>query len=262
LLFDITLAVSAAGSDGTRVRSAVVTVPADLVSGRSTLPTFRKTWTPPPLKRERLSGLDFVRIPEGIAVVGCRSDGTNCDRVSLREFQIGRTEVSWAAFDACIRAGACTQTAHPDRLLDRPATHVTWDEANTFCRWIGGRLPTEHEWERAARGPSDRDARISPWGDSAPTCEQAQFHGCTPSGPTAILLRPAGASPEGVLDLVGNVREWVADEVDRDASGRAKRVLRGGSFATRPDQIRISKRDVEVATHGVFDPTAGFRCVR
>lgn len=84
---------------------------------------------------------------------------------------------------------------------------VTWYRADTYCQWVEGRLPTEAEWENAARGP---DGHLYPWGDDAPTCGLARYGDCARS-PIPVASLPDGASLCGALDMTGNVWEWVAD---------------------------------------------------
>jgi formylglycine-generating enzyme required for sulfatase activity len=140
------------------------------------------------------------------------------------------------------------QMQHPNR----PVTGVSWYEAATYCAWEGVRLPTEAEWEWAASGPQGREY---PWGADAPDEKRANF-GNQVGSPTPVGLYPAGATPEGVVDMAGNVWEWVEDWYERDKV----RVLRGGSF-------HISAWYLRAAVRGWFEPDyggsdVGFRCVR
>ncbi len=147
-----------------------------------------------------------------------------------------------------------------------PVVHVNWQQAVDYAASVGGSLPTEAEWEFAARGAEGREY---PWGDAKPTCERAHYFGCDPSGTIRVMSRPVGATPEGVHDLAGNVREWVADwygpydpsDLD-DPTGPASgtsRVLRGGSWGLGPGFLRGAYRSG-------FDPDSeggglGFRVV-
>jgi formylglycine-generating enzyme required for sulfatase activity len=130
--------------------------------------------------------------------------------VDVPAFAIDRTEVSQLDYDRCLDAGACTaprQGFNPDFYPDYPVVWVTWEQASAYCAWAGKRLPTEAEWEKVARGT---DGRAYPWGDSPLDCARANTHGC--AGETELVdSHPTGASPYGVLHLLGNAGEWVAD---------------------------------------------------
>jgi hypothetical protein len=113
------------------------------------------------------------------------------------------------------------QKMHPNH----PIGGVNWYEAAAYCAWAGARLPTEAEWERAACGT---EGRRYPWGNAVPDRSRANFPGIGPQRTTPVGMYPAGATPEGVLDLAGNVWEWI-DERFADAE---QRILRGGSWAS------------------------------
>ena len=165
---------------------------------------------------------------------------------------------------------------------DRPAIGMTWESAAAYCKWAGKRLPTEAEWEKAARGG---DTRRYPWGDMQPFVDIANYNrgiwvseAITLAAVTSGLegmsvrhgLKEGGKSPFGVLHMAGNAAEWVADWYERDyyqkspeknpsgpASG-GKRVLRGGSWADLPSGLRVTARFS--AEPDFEDRTTGFRC--
>jgi formylglycine-generating enzyme required for sulfatase activity len=130
-----------------------------------------------------------------------------------RPFCIDRTEVTQRAYVACQDKDVCyrdpTGLPMSKKLYDQPKDYVEWEEALTFCKWRGGRLPTEAEWEFAARGT---DGRLYPWGNDTPT--RAHWPGHPPPGKPELVnvgTHPKGRSFFGLDDMSGNVTEWVAD---------------------------------------------------
>ncbi|MDY0002934.1 MAG: formylglycine-generating enzyme family protein [Polyangia bacterium] len=197
---------------------------------------------------------------------------------SLGAFEMDRTEVSFSAYGACVKARVCQplpagSTVPSDPRL--PAVGVTHAEAASYCRFVRGRLPDDREWERAGRG-HQVPARTWPWGLHAlPDCAR---HGLANGGPHPIGAAPVGsnpcdASPEGVLDMAGNVREWVeyngtpgSPSVTAARGGAApprdsnQRPVRGGSFRLPEWAGRVSARSLLDPSHRADD--LGFRCVR
>jgi serine/threonine-protein kinase len=175
--------------------------------------------------------------------------------LQLSPFWIDRTCVTCAQFAAFVEATGRELAPEwflyndPEHQPNLPVVYVTWHDAFAYARWAGKRLPTEAEWERAARG---RDARIYPWGDEPPDATRAAYGGLL--RPVPVGSMPRGASPVGALDMAGNVFEWVHDWFDRayykvsptlDPLGPdsgSKRVLRGGSFVHPAFALRCSAR--------------------
>jgi formylglycine-generating enzyme len=236
-----------------------------------------------------------VGIPSGTFTMGCVAGDEHCEAdelpahaVRLPEFRIDRFEVTWSRYAECVEAGVCSKI-HNARCYvwnpglrrfvvgeglagelvgaDLPVVCVTWTQARTYCRFRGGALPTEAQWERAAR--ADTRTRY-PWGDARPSCTQARYHDCVDTT-RAVGSAPAGASWYGVHDLAGNAWEWVADWYSRKAYSRAGRgrsprgpwegevrVVRGGSFYDDELDLRASYRYGLSPQYGYS--TVGFRC--
>lgn len=224
-----------------------------------------------------------LRIPGGRFRMGCEDalDGAcaAAERpsrfVKVDSFFLDRTEVTVAAYRRCVEAEACTPTVAGDECNwgapDRdefPINCVTWHQAVAYCAWTGGRLPTEAEWERAARGD---DGRPYPWGGTAPDAGGVFRANWGEGLARDLWIRdrweydapvgrfPEGAGPYGTLDQAGNVAEWTADAVASDLpDGPPERAVRGGSFREYARRLRTYARD----WHGAhrFYSHVGFRC--
>ena len=216
-----------------------------------------------------LTASSRVEVPAGAFRMGSETGAADegpVHRVSGGAFSIDRYEATNARYGACVRAGACSPPALASSFTrrtyfgaaeydDYPVVHVSWGQAASFCAWAGGRLPTEAEWERAARGTAD--ARVFPWGDSPPDCTKANFLGCV--GDTdRVGQRPAGQSPYGISDMAGNVWEWTADwyeagyysrSPDQDPTGPDAghlKVMRGGCWVSGANSLRATCRKAEL----------------
>jgi eukaryotic-like serine/threonine-protein kinase len=258
-----------------------------------------QTWTSPS------DGATLVCVPAGEFLMGAatddalaREDEKPQHRVFVDAYWIDRTEVTNAEFARCIAAGACrpkvydsetknyvAYAVHPD-YQNYPAFLYEDEAPAAYCQWVGRRLPTEAEWEKAARGT---DGRLFPWGDTL-DCSHANYLDCVMNaaqstdnhnGPgcgyssfcntTPVDADPAGASPYGALNLAGNVWEWVADWYAADyyrtspthnpigpASGE-NRVRRGGGNKSWEQDLRVTARAGGNVSH-FFDGQIGFRC--
>ena len=149
--------------------------------------------------------------------------------VDIPAFRIGRYPVTVEEYEKYVEEGteANRKPENWDEQREhknRPVVNVTWDQARAYCEWAGGRLPTEEEWERAARGPK---CTKYPWGNEDIDPTRANYDDSKVGCPTPVGLYPSGASAEGVLDLIGNVFEWTSSEWTK---GSGTYVWRGGSF--------------------------------
>jgi formylglycine-generating enzyme required for sulfatase activity len=195
--------------------------------------------------------------------------------VALDGFWIDRTEVTNNQYRRCVEAKACQAPRtdeddweEPDyydaSAGDHPVGWVTWEDAQTYCEWAGGRLPTEAEWEYAARGPQ---GSTYPWGENLPTCELVQFKACSEIGIAPVGSFPGGVSWCGALDMSGNAFEWVADWYGPYASERQvnptgppgmDRVVRGGGWLSLSYEMRSAHRGPAFPDFSMNG--RGFRC--
>ncbi|VAW31588.1 Serine/threonine protein kinase PrkC, regulator of stationary phase [hydrothermal vent metagenome] len=270
------------------------------------LPTATNTPAPTPfviVTRDQ-DGMPQVLIPATTFLMGARDEDTAASpdersqhEVSLDAFAIDLYEVSVAQYAAFLNTlgeyvNACSgftclstrfettrsyltdeQTGYlpVEGFAEYPINNVSWHGANAYCSWVGGRLPTEAEWELAATG---RNGRFYPWGDDNPDGETAVF-ASTFASLQPVNSLPDGASPFGLYHMAGNVWEWVADGYDpiyydrspaENPTGPAVsatdlRILRGGGYDSPAADLRTTNRASERPTEFRTIPSVGFRCV-
>jgi eukaryotic-like serine/threonine-protein kinase len=198
-------------------------------------------------------------------------------KVYLDAYWIDQTEVTNGMYGLCVNAGKCVPPQDDSSYLvpkyygnskyaDYPVVHVDWNQAKAYCAWAGADLPTEAQWEKASRGT---DGRLYPWGNNSPSCDLANFFGCS-GDTTAVTSHKSGKSPYGVYDMAGNVREWVYDwygydyyssSPGRNPQGPASsdfRALRGGSWYEADYGVRSAGRYFLKPSGFSYD--VGFRC--
>ncbi len=234
-----------------------------------------------------------VYIPAGVFQMGCKpqqNGGYGCignelplHTVYLDAYYIDRTEVTTAEYASCVAAGGCTEPSSFSSNLranyygnpiyaDFPVINIDWFQAEAYCQWAGGRLPTEAEWEKAARGAGD--TRPFPWGDPKPSCIEANARiektYCVGDTSAVGSFSPAGDSPYGVQDMVGNVYEYVNDWYSGSYYGSSPasnppgpssgsfKVRRGGAYGTWGNSLRVVARFTASPTMSVN--YIGIRC--
>ncbi len=233
-------------------------------------------------------GMEMVYVPEGTFTMGS-TDGDDDEKpvrtVDLDAYWIDKYEVSNAQYAQCVADGACTKPKYSDSYTrpsyygnseydNYPVINVDWNQASAYCEWAGGRLPTEAEWEKAARGPNGNKY---PWGNESPSCYLANYNQGPYENPkycvgdtSEVGSYPEGGSYYGAMDMAGNVWEWVNDwwsdrydtSVTRNPKGPENgedRVLRGGSWFNLNWVMRSACR-VGSYPDGAFSLSGGFRC--
>ena len=222
-------------------------------------------------------GAVVVYLPSGDFLMGSdngESDESPAHSVYLDGFWIYQTEVTNSTYKKCVQAGVCTvpdisqNTQYYDLIYaDHPMVYVNWYDSDIYCEWAGGRLPTEAEWEKAARGT---DGRTYPWGDYFLIEDYANY-GAIVGDTMPVGSYPTGQSPYGLMDMAGNVAEWVGDWYDSEyyqsspsenptgPDAGFEKLLRGGSWNLGFEKIQTTSRQN-------YSPDFsfkfwGFRCV-
>jgi len=254
--------------------------------------------TPPPFPTEAGFSFDdfdvpMVLIPAGPFDMGS-TDGTEDEQpvhtVTLNAFYIDQYEVTNSRYALCVDAGVCDSTTDTSayessysrrfyygnpEYADYPLIYASWYEAQAYCQWRGGHLPTEAEWEKAARGGLKQ--KSYPWGDESPVCEAGSKNGATFDDNgicnNTDTTRVGSYSPNeyGLYDMVGNVWEWVSDAYDENYYSNSPsenptgsqagfyRVIRGGGWDSQMNGLRVSDRRFNPPDSGSL--SSGFRCV-
>lgn len=221
-----------------------------------------------------IDGSALVYIPAGSFTMGYGGDAP-VHNVSLDAYWIQQTKVTNQMYNQCVKAGACSSPTQElggpvftnPSFASNPVVGVTWDQAQAYCTWVQGSLPTEAQWEKAARGAN---GNTYPWGNSEPSCDLLNFSNCY-GRTTNVDTYDAGKSPFGLYDMAGNVFEWVFDWYDANyyAASPADnptgpqtgqyRSVRGSSFETTEVQVEPAIRRFNEPTDSGRD--IGFRCV-
>jgi formylglycine-generating enzyme required for sulfatase activity len=229
---------------------------------------------PTPNPQGAIADIAWAQIPAGTFQMGCVPADELCNtderprhQVTLtRPFALMTTEVTVGMY----RAAARDVEEQPEwsTTPSHPVVIVTWEEAQAFCEGIDGRLPTEAEWEYAARG--GREGAVYPWGDEAPAYDTKAANGAVFESDTARPVKSHGPNGYGLFDMAGNVWEWTADagtlylpDAVADPLGPASgstRIVRGGSFGDAPSNLRVSNRTPNQPDR--INVNVGFRCAR
>ncbi|MCX5794460.1 MAG: formylglycine-generating enzyme family protein [Elusimicrobia bacterium] len=196
------------------MRSPLAVVLSVILAG----PCWGKEGKPAPAPKPPVDvGIKWVTIHGGRFVMGSDDGGPDekpSHEVTVPTFQMAKTLVTYKQYQKCVEAGACAKPSCVAPGGDYPVPCVNWQQARDFSAWVGGRLPTEAEWEYAAR--SRGKAQKYPWGDEEPTCARAVFkelsvRGCGKDTSAPVCSRPAGNTEQGLCDMAGNMWQWLQD---------------------------------------------------
>lgn len=213
---------------------------------------------------------DMIKVPAGNFIMGISQskpeDNGPEHEIWLNSFWIDKYEVTNDQYHRCVTADECNEPEdllfYNDKLYAyHPVVYITWYDARDYCKWKDKRLPSEAEWEKAARG---NDSRLYPWGNELfleLLNANNQNVGTMPVG-----NYPEGASPYGVLDMAGNVWEWVdnwytpypGSDFQSDLFGEKYKVVRGGSWNHPAEDARATQRDIAHPQRAIR--VVGFRC--
>jgi formylglycine-generating enzyme required for sulfatase activity len=221
-----------------------------------------------------LDGVEMVYVSAGDFTMGTGIGSTPEKSVSLDGFWIYTTDVTNKMYAQCVTTGNCAPPAQEvgapvytnPQYGDFPVVGVTWDMANNYCAWAQADLPTEAQWEKAARG---ENAAVFPWGINQPSCSLLNFKGCV-GHTTNVTDFPDGRSPYGAFDMAGNVFQWVKDFYDEHAydampnknptgpGSGTSHVIRGSSYESESKLLPSGVRHFGAKDY--HSPETGFRC--
>jgi formylglycine-generating enzyme required for sulfatase activity len=251
---------------------------APATSAPTSAPTFAPIAVAGPQNGDKIKWVDgstLIYIPSSEFIMGNDGFDAPVHNVTIDSYWIQQTKVTNRMYAQCVALGACTPPTEElggpvysnPQFANHPVVGVTWDQAQAYCSWTQGTLPTEAQWEKAARGTS---GNVYPWGADEVACDLLNFGYCT--GRTSeVDAFPQGASAFGVYDMAGNVFEWVGDWYGQSYYSEAPnvnptgpasgdyRVIRGSSFESDPDQIASAMRHYGARVYHSRD--LGFRCV-
>jgi serine/threonine protein kinase/formylglycine-generating enzyme required for sulfatase activity len=258
----------------------LIQIPVNLVTPSPTMPSMS---TPFPTEITDSKGVSMMLVPAGEFTMGSNNGETNekpVHIVNLNAFYMDKYEVTNALYEACVDVGVCdppheiSSYTHASyygnpQYDNYPVVMLDWSQAKSYCEWRDARLPTEAEWEKAARGA---DNSTYPWGEGIDDTYANYYF--TVGDTTAIGSYGKGKSPYGIYDMSGNVSEWVADWYSNtyyqnsplmDPRGPASgpgHVIRGGGWLNTDRDVRASRRPSPSDGVTPFDFSFGFRCAR
>lgn len=249
---------------------------------------------------EAITEIEWVTIEGGSYMMGSEDWGWTqpVHNVDVPTFEMAKTEVTIAHYQVCIDDGVCAEPYTEDYCAlppdgygswglgdndNHPVTCITWEDAKIFCEWAGGRLPSESEWEYAAR--SGGQDILYPWGDEDPTCELAVFDddepgnltsfGCGENSTWPVCSKPSGNTEQGLCGMADNVIEFVTDyyhvfydDAPSDGSwwdepedgNEETRVRRGGGLSSPPENLQTASRGAISEQSPMWQ--VGIRCAR
>lgn len=281
-LLIIFLLVACGGGSATATAPAPAQVATEPQTGgiptspdESTLP-IDLSGPPPGTPMIWVDGSILVHVPGSVFIMGGEGTDNPIHKVGLSSFWIYRTKVTNRMYTYCVAVGKCAPPKDPDSLKDFnnvtlrdiPVAGVDWEQADIYCKFIQGRLPTEAEWEKTARG---MEGNVYPWGDSAPACTLLNFNGDCVGKKTKVFEYPAGKSFYTAMDMAGNAFEWTNDWYNQDYYGISPvadprgpdagtvRTVRSSSYQSDQSQVPSYRRFF--LDPKTYRPDLGFRCV-